>query len=77
MLHTLILLQSHTLLHGMRMGLWWLRPHVLGRRLLVRDLERLRARLDVEVVDVVVVDNVGYIRACVCCTEVALRDLLV
>ena len=43
----------------------------------MRDLERLRGRLDVEVVNVVVVDDVGYIRASVCCTEVALRNLLI
>ena len=77
MLHALILLQSHILLHGMRVRLRWLLLHMLGRGLLVRDLERLRAWLDVEVVDIVVVDDVGHIWTIMCSTEVALRNLLV
>ena len=43
----------------------------------MRDLERLRAWLYVEVVDIVVVDDVGHIWAIMCSIEVALRDLLV
>ena len=43
----------------------------------MRDLERLRAWLDVEVVDIVVVDDVGHIWTIMCSTEVALRNLLV
>ena len=61
----------------MRMRLRGLLLHMLGRGLLVRDLERLGARLDVEVVDIVVVDDVGHIWAIMCSIEVSLRDLLV
>ena len=43
----------------------------------MRDLERLRAWLDVKVVDIVVVDDVGHTWAVMCSIEVALRNLLV